>query len=273
MLTEMEMEQGLTEDLGPGIVGFFSDRSPLKSTPNEDAALVLAVDDETGILAVADGVGGEAAGEVASRVALEALADTVMQAGDRENLRSAIIDGFEAANRRVRELALGAATTMAVVEIQAAQARTYHAGDSMILVTGQRGKIKLQTISHSPVGYAVEAGLLNEDDALHHEDRHVVSNVIGMPDMRIEIGPTINLAPRDTLILASDGLFDNLSTGEIVQRIRKGPLRRVLSQLQADTKARMAQAEPGSPCKPDDLTFVLYRRRQRSSGPNGRAAK
>ncbi len=49
----------------------------------------------------------------------------------------------------------------------------------MILFTGHKGKIKLQTISRSPVGYAVHTGLLDETEAMHHEDRHLASNIIG----------------------------------------------------------------------------------------------
>jgi serine/threonine protein phosphatase PrpC len=130
----------------------------------------------------------------------------------------------------------------------------------MIVVTGQRGKLKLQTVSHSPVGFAVESGMLDETDAVHHEDRHLVSNLAGTPDMRIEVGPRIRLAPLDTLLLASDGLFDNLYMEEVVSAIRKGPLADAGHRLATEALARMQQPGGGAPCKPDDLTFVLYRR-------------
>ena len=82
-----------------------------------------------------------------------------------------------------------------------------------------RGRVKLQTISHSPVGYAVESGMLDDQEAMHHEERHVVSNIIGTPEMRIEIGPPIDLATYDTLLVATDGLADNLHIEEIIERI------------------------------------------------------
>ncbi|MGI9590762.1 MAG: PP2C family protein-serine/threonine phosphatase, partial [Myxococcota bacterium] len=81
-----------------------------------------------------------------------------------------------------------------------------------ILLIGQRGRVKLQTVDHSPVGFAVEAGLLDADAALHHEDRHIISNFVGGADLRIEMGSGLHLAERDTLCLASDGLADNLRT-------------------------------------------------------------
>ena len=129
----------------------------------------------------------------------------------------------------------------------------------MILVVGQRGKIKLQTVSHSPVGYAVEAGVLDEKEALHHEDRHLVSNMLGLADMRIEVGSIVELAPRDTLLLASDGLFDNLHLDEIVDRVRKGPLTQVVQHLASDAAQRMTIPREGQPSKTDDLTFVAFR--------------
>jgi serine/threonine protein phosphatase PrpC len=174
-------------------------------------------------------------------------------------LREGILNGFELANRAVSALPGGAATTLAVAEIEGRQVRSYHVGDSMILVVGQRGKTKLQTVSHSPVGYAVEAGVLGQDEAMHHEERHLVSNMVGTAEMRIEIGPILELRPRDTLLLASDGLFDNLRMDEIVGLIRKGPLDRVARALIDQCRRRMLEPASGLPSKPDDLTFVAFR--------------
>ena len=176
------------------------------------------------------------------------------------DLRAAILNGIEAANQAVRELGTGAATTLALVEIQDRTIRTYHVGDSEILVTGQRGKVKLQTIPHSPIGYAVEAGLMEEEEAIHHEARHVISNVIGSDQMRIEMGPPTEMAPRDTLLLASDGLFDNLFPDEIVEAIRSGPLDNSIGSLVEAAQGRMATSGGTAPSKPDDLTVIAFRR-------------
>ena len=105
----------------------------------------------------------------------------------------------------------------------------------------------------------MEAGVLDAADAMHHEDRHLVSNVIGAPEMRIEIGPSCKLDPRDTLLLASDGLCDNLHIEEIVERVRKGPLIAAADRLVSDARERMSQPQEGQPSKPDDLTFVAFR--------------
>jgi serine/threonine protein phosphatase PrpC len=258
---QVDMLKVQTYPIAEGEAGVFSAPSSDKQTPNEDAAALISVDHRTGILVVADGLGGSPAGEQASCLAVRKMISSIRELSAEEpDLRAAILDGIEAANRAVSELGCGAATTLAVAEIRDHAVRSYHVGDSMILVVGQRGKIKLQTISHSPVGYALEAGMLDEAEAMHHAERHVVSNTIGAADMRIEVGPTVRLAPRDTLLLATDGLFDNLHTEEIVERIRKGPLPHAVRRLVEDCRRRMQTAEEGQPSKPDDLTFIAFRR-------------
>jgi len=263
---QAEMSQGEVFPLAGGEVGVFSTRSPDKQTPNEDAAALIPFNGEAALLVVADGLGGSPAGEQASCLAVRELVDVVKETPtDETSLRAAVLDGIENANRTLCQLGVGAATTLAVAEIQGLTVRPYHVGDSMILVVGQRGKIKLQTVSHSPVGYAVEAGMLDESEAMNHDQRHLVSNIIGSADMRIEVGSIIKLARYDTLLLASDGLFDNLHTEEIVERIRKGPLRRMLQTLTEDCRRRMQTPESGRPSKPDDLTFVAFRRKAAES--------
>ncbi|MDZ7620076.1 MAG: PP2C family serine/threonine-protein phosphatase, partial [Patescibacteria group bacterium] len=60
-------------------------------------------------------------------------------------------------------------------------------------------------------------------------------------------------------LLATDGLFDNLHTHEVVDHIRKGPLPRVARNLADQSHQRMTDPQPGLPSKPDDLTFIVYR--------------
>jgi serine/threonine protein phosphatase PrpC len=245
-----------------GTAAVYSTRCPDKQTANEDGALILDCGAGLGLLAVADGFGGQPAGEQAADAALHALAEAVRQAlAAGGTMRAGVLDGFERANAAVTGLGVGAATTLAALEIDDGHARPYHVGDSMILIVGQRGKLKLQTVSHSPIGYVVEAGWMDEDEALHHEDRHIVSNMVGSPEMRIEVGPSLRLRPRDTVLIASDGLFDNLPVQEILEVIRKGPLEAVSKTLSAECERRMRTPDTGQPSKPDDLTFVLYRLR------------
>lgn len=259
---DQDMAEAELYRMAVGMVAVYSSRSAEKQTPNEDAAAIFPVDAQSAVLVIADGVGGVPAGELASNMAVRsvqvALRD-VQRNGTQ--MRTAILNGIEHANQTIQGLGVGAATTLAVVEIQGDSIRPYHVGDSAILVVGQRGKIKLQSVSHSPMGFAVESGLIDEAEAMDHEDRHLVSNVIGTPEMRIEVGPTVQLAPKDTLLLASDGLIDNLHTDELVERVRKGSLEAAAQRLAHDARQRMSSGDDGSPSKPDDLTFITFRLR------------
>src|SRR5947207_5751112 len=251
-LYEAQLTEVAAFDFLSGTAAVFTTRSPQKETPNEDVAALWPLGQASGVLAVADGLGGHAGGERASRLAIETIQKSLQEAmssppenGEPIELRAAILNGIEAANQALRELGTGAATTLALVEIQDRTIRTYHVGDSEILVTGQRGKVKLQTIPHSPIGYAVEAGLMEQEEAIHHEARHVISNVIGSDQMRIEIGPPTEMALRDTLLLASDGLFDNLLPDEITGIIRSGPLDRAVATLVGLAQERMSKQMDG----------------------------
>ena len=248
----------ITLNTGHAIV--FSSRSPAKTTANEDSFAVIPVDDSLVVLIVADGVGGSPAGETASRIAIETLENSLERVSrDEPYIRGAILDGFEQANEKILELKNGSATTLAVTVIQGHTIRAYHAGDSMIMLMGNRGRIKYQTVSHSPTGYALESGLINESEAMQHEERHFVSNFVGSTDMRVEIGPSLEFATRDTLILASDGLSDNLYDHEIVTAGRKGPLIKGARRLVAECREYMECQKGDRICHPDDLTFVLFR--------------
>jgi PPM family protein phosphatase len=257
---DQEMLDAETVNLCGGSAAVITRRSPGKESPNEDAAAILPFAHDSGLLVVADGVGGFSDGDQAARIGIQALEQSLREArGGDGQLRTAVLDGIEAANRRILELGVRSAATLALAEISSTGIRPYHVGDSMILILGGRGKVKLQTVSHSPVSYGVEAGLLNEQEAMFHEDRHLVSNMIGCAAMRIEIGPWHLLAARDTLLIATDGLFDNLHVEEIFPRIGRGPLAAAARRLADDAQSRMLQSDTPHPSKPDDLTLILYR--------------
>ena len=61
------------------------------------------------------------------------------------------------------------------------------------------------------------------------------------------------------MLLASDGLFDNLHVDEIVERMRCGPINKGAKALYEDSRTRMDQDQKDTPSKPDDLSFILYR--------------
>lgn len=254
-------EAPLSDEVAGGAVVAYSMRAPLKEpgAENEDAAMWLPWADGSGLLAVADGAGGMPRADRASRDALTALRESVV-AGRNTNasLREAALDGVENANRAVIELD-GAATTIALVLLDGGLARVIHAGDSPVLVIDRFGEVRHQTIDHTPLGYAVEAGIFDEDEAIVHDARHIISNMLGSDEMRLEMSSPMRLEDGDTVLLASDGLFDNLYLAEIIHRVREAPLFDCAIALAATARERMMTEAPGEPSKPDDLTFLLYR--------------
>lgn len=244
-----------------GEAAVYCRRSPDKETGNEDTLAVIPLAADTVVLAVADGAGGLPAGQRASRTAIHTVIESLTAVSDPSvMLRTAILNAMEEANAAVMALANGSATTLTVVSVEGRLVRPYHVGDSAALVTGQRGRLKMQTIAHTPVAFAVEAGFLDEVEALYHAERNLVFNFLGTADMRIEVGAELELAPRDTLLLASDGLTDNLHLAEIVEIARKGPAAEAVARLAGDARERMETPEAPTPSKPDDLSIILFRK-------------
>ena len=232
-----------------------------KAGPNEDSAAVIPVNEDYLVLIVADGVGGMAGARRASNLTVETIGATVLNIDETTGtkLRTAILDGIEAANQAVLDLGNRSASTLALAEIGPGYIRTYHVGDSILLLCGQRGLVKLQTTPHSPVGFAMEAGLIDENEALQHNELNLIFNVIGSADMRIEIGSELPIAARDTLLIASDGLTDNVRQEESVEIIRKGSVEKAVIGLTEIAQNRMRTEAPGRPSKPDDFTAILFR--------------
>lgn len=246
---------------GGGEFVAFTCKSPDKDTENEDSVAVIPYGPQAAVLVVADGAGGLPAGKRASACAVTTLIDSLNASmAETMMLRNAILNGIEAANLAVLQLGNGSATTLTVVTIEGVTTRAYQVGDSQAIIVGQRGVLKLQTPVHSPTGLAVEAGFLDQRDALHHAERHLVSNFLGTSEMRISVGASVTLRPRDTVLVASDGLMDNVHVDEIIERIRKGPLAAAADSVISLARRRMNVDTTEQPSKPDDLSLILFRK-------------
>jgi serine/threonine protein phosphatase PrpC len=107
----------------------------------------------------------------------------------------------------------------------------------------------------------VEAGLLDESEAMSHVDRHLVSNVGGVEEMRVEIGSSRKLAQRDGVLVASDGLLDTLLVDELAGMLSRGDAETAATRLSTLAWSRMKTPEEGLPTKPDDLSLIVYTQR------------
>jgi serine/threonine protein phosphatase PrpC len=261
-VTEAESSAPALIQCPVGEAVFCSVRSPGKGTANEDALLITVIGEEALLLAVADGCGGMPQGHAASACALGALHASVLAAAPEdtiESFTSAMMAGFDAANRAVLGLRSGSATTLLAACVVGGVVRILNVGDSMAVVVGQRGRERFSAIAHSLTGYAVESGIMTAHEAIHHDDRNIVLNVVGDESMRVDVGPPIALHRRDTVLLASDGLCDNLYQHEIIGGVRSGGLLGRVESLVELSGARMIADDPGIPGHPDDLTVIAYR--------------
>ena len=233
----------------------YSHRSIAEHKTNEDALGVFDWGDGKLLLAVADGVGGQPGGAAAARRVIETLHNA--PASNHEDPVGYLVDK---ANDSIRQDISMGATTLSAVLIQNKRFTSYHAGDSATLVVGQRGRIKFHSVCHSPVGVAQARGELSEHTALFHPQRHLLSNMLGDEIFWVERSACCELATFDTIVIASDGLWDNFFCDEIVEIVCQGSLVQAGRRLAHSARQRMLTAEDNVPSKPDDLSFVLYRR-------------
>lgn len=180
---------------------------------NEDRALALPP-----LLAVADGMGGAKAGEVAAQMTVDALARTG-PAPSVELVLEAIAD----ANREIRELSAndpdhsGMGTTVTAALVGPGEARILHVGDSRAYVV-RGGTIRQVTDDHSLVGELMRQGQLSHEEAERHPSRNIITRAIGAePTVSVDQVP-LALESGDVLVLCSDGL-STMITGDEIARI------------------------------------------------------
>lgn len=252
MLCGQELVEPQLVELKTGQAMVFSRPHGGQSGANEDALGVFEDAEGRVCLVVADGVGGLPKGLEAATLAIGLLADSSPSKEIPPESR------LESVNQKLLAQLPNSATTVCVAEITDGALVSCHAGDSTALVVGQRGRIKLKTQAHSPVGIK-EANGLDEKEALFHPQRHLLNNMMGDPALWLEKQDALELASLDTVLLGSDGLWDNLFLSEVVELIRIGELSESAGKLAETVIQRMDHPVAGLPSKPDDISFILYR--------------
>jgi PPM family protein phosphatase len=184
---------------------------------NEDAYLV---DDAMGLFAVADGMGGHRAGEVASVTALEALRAAV-NAG--RPLRESIEDANEAVfTKSLTDSNLrGMGTTLtAGTLVTGGTVLVGHVGDSRAYLLHE-GELQQVTVDHSLVEELVREGRLTADEAAVHPQRSIITRALGV-DASVEVDIfSVELVPGDRLLFCSDGLTGMVQPDAIAAVLRR----------------------------------------------------
>ncbi len=160
------------------------------------------------VFAVADGMGGAQAGEVASRIAAESFGPAERGEGSPEAyLRDVAI----AANRRIHDLAAedesrsGMGTTFTAALVEGEDVSLAHVGDSRAYLF-RDGELRLLTSDHSLVEELRRQGKLTDEQAAEHPQRSIITRALG-PEEEVEVDTmTYRAKPGDTFLLCSDGL-------------------------------------------------------------------
>ena len=180
---------------------------------NEDGYLVSPP-----LFAVADGVGGHAAGEVASELALRSLAGAVpsISRGGQQALRDALVAAnsavFARATREASSRGMG--TTCAALVLEGVRAHLGHVGDSRIYRL-RAGALEQLTADHTVAGEMVTQGLMSHDDALSDGTRSLLTRALGAaPSVDVD-AMTVEIAAGDRFLLCTDGLMGMIADDAI----------------------------------------------------------
>jgi len=212
-----------------------------------------AVLDRGFLYVVADGMGGHAAGDVASQMAVEIVLDEYYTIPDwqdpAQGLRLAIERANEAIHLRANEdpdlREMG--TTIVAAVIGGNDLTLANVGDSRgYLLRG--GRLQQLTRDHSWVAKAVEDGVLTREQAREHPDRNIIYRSLGAgPTVEVQV-TTLSLAFGDRLLLCTDGLTDGLSDAEIAELAAEADL-----ETAADSLISAANNRGGA----DNITVTL----------------
>lgn len=212
-LTDERIETDSTYDAGTTTQLMWGARSDVGCVRphNEDSYLV-----QSPLFCVCDGMGGHAAGEVASSIAVETIAKTAPQAADAARLAAAV----EAANAAVIEAALnglgkpGMGCTATCAYIENDMLAIAHVGDSRAYLLHEGTLIRV-TRDHSYVEELVDAGEITADEARVHPNRSVITRALGSDPAMYADHFTLHIEEGDRLILCSDGLSSMIPDSDI----------------------------------------------------------
>ena len=232
-----------------------SDRGLSEKRPqNEDSYLEQS---SRGIFAVADGVGGAQAGDVASQMAMEILGEAFANLQDGSDPEDVMKLAIERANAAIFQMSQDLAqfstmaTTIVALHTSGNIATIGHVGDSRLYRLDPRGELYRETQDHSVVEEEVRAGRMTREQAANHPSRNVISRALGA-ESTVEIDmKTIMFEPETAFLLCSDGITRHIHDSEIKELLKSGlPSEEICRQMKEICYQRGAE---------DNLTAVIVR--------------
>jgi len=222
---------------------------------NEDNCYVSIAD---GLFIVADGMGGHAAGEVASELAIREVCAKVQtglsELGEASEITALLGEALAAANRVIRQAGQenpawqGMGTTVTVLLLHAAQAHLAHVGDSR-LYRYRDGHLEQLSDDHTLVEDQLRQGLISDSEAETSRLRHVLLQAVGTTAELELCRENLPLSEQDRFLLCSDGLTDLLSDTRLTELFASiGDLEALCARLVDEAKAAGGR---------DNITVVL----------------
>ena len=207
------------------------------------------------IAVLADGVGGQRHGEIASQLAVDEILKAFRESRDGAAPTQIITQALNAANLAVYDKNLASpdqtkmATTIAIAVLRNNQVTVGNVGDSRVYVI-QKGLIKQLSTDHSYVGMQKKFGLISEREALASEQRSILTRSIGQePTIRVDCDET-TVTKGDFIVLCCDGLYTCVGDSEISDIVCRVPPDEAVKQLVALAEKRGA---------PDNITVQVIR--------------
>lgn len=205
---------------------------------NEDSWTVQAFPGHWWLAMVADGIGGNEGGEMASSLAVKYCTDYVLDHQGKEVPGGLLASALKYGNHMVFETALGhkgvpgmgTTLTGALVGERDGQLYVGHVGDSRAYVLSSNG-IKQVTEDHSVTGELMRNGAISEEDAMRHPARNVLTAALGTQQSLTVSSYQEDLKPGDVVVLCTDGLTSLVSSKEMVQLLKEKPREEVARDL------------------------------------------
>lgn len=202
-------------------VGFKTDRGRQRSN-NEDAFFILP---EQKIYVIADGVGGHNSGEIASRFAVQQIAEYVVkhpisEGTDDEDLKHYFLNCFRQANQKLYAMAkendqnIGMATTMVLVYLNQKNAYIVNVGDSRAYLIRDK-LIRQVTEDHTYVNQLLKSGAITKEEAEQHPKRNMITRAIGGAETISPDFYQFKIYEGDLILMCTDGLYGELTEQEI----------------------------------------------------------
>lgn len=240
-ITEERINTDSTYDAGTSTSLMWGARSDVGCvrTHNEDSYLV-----QSPLFCVCDGMGGHAAGEVASSIAVETIARLAPHEADATRLAAAV----EAANAAIIEAAQnglgkpGMGCTATAAYIEGNTIAIAHVGDSRAYLLHEGSLIRI-THDHSYVEELVDAGEITADEARVHPNRSVITRALGSDPAMYADHFQLNIEEGDRLILCSDGLSSMIPDGEIETIATQSPTAQICTDNLVDAALNAGGAD------------------------------